>query len=483
MYFPLHLNVSEAKIVIFGAGDIAVAKAESILEFVQAKQITIIAKDTDSQHQNIISELKIKFIKQEYDKEQLLNFDIVIAATNSKQINRQIASEARKLKKLVNIVDDPQYSDFIFGANIKKSGITISMSTSGIAPVLARLLKQKILKILPNNLDLISDFLQENKEKIRKKLTNIQARRLFYQDFLDKEIVGEIQNFNLSKAQQTLDNLLENSDNQSRSAVYFISAGPGDEELITLKAIKLLSKADVVLYDRLVAPEILEYARKDALKINVGKKRDFHKFSQDEINQMIRKYALEGKIVARLKGGDSAFFSRISEEVLAIKDLNIPYQIVAGVTAASGAAASLGIGLTSRKNNKSVRFLTLYNDDLNDDEYFKQIAKTDDSLVLYMSSHNLTKITEKLLKNGFKKDVELLVVEQATTKFQKVYQSTISQAKTDFSDKKFISPSLVIIGDIVADYQQNKWREENFEGIFFDQFTDINLQKKEVRNG
>lgn len=186
-----------------------------------------------------------------------------------------------------------------------------------------------------------------------------------------------------------------------------------------------------------------------------------------KINETIRDYAKKGKVVARLKGGDVSIFAHLSEEIDAIKDLDIPYQIVPGITAASGASAYAGIPLTSRDSNKSVRFLTIYKNDLVDQGYWQELAKSEDSLVLYMSSHNLVQITESLKRAGKDQNIPVAVIEQATTKFQKVYESTIGGVEKDFNGKKFISPSLVIIGDIVKGHRDYKWREENFSGTFF----------------
>jgi uroporphyrin-III C-methyltransferase/precorrin-2 dehydrogenase/sirohydrochlorin ferrochelatase len=465
MYFPLFLNISGARFLIIGAGQIAIAKLETILEF--SKNISVIAKEISPENSEFIKGQNIEFILGLYDKKYLANADIIIAATHDKKVNQQIADDAKALGKLVNVVDDPKNSRFIFGANIKRGEIILSAATSGVSPVLSRLLKQKLQNFLPENFSYLSDFLAKNKDLVKEKLNEIQARRLFWQETIEGPIANEILLGNFSKAQNLLETKLQNFGNKKEAAVYFISAGPGDPELITVKAINLLSKADVVLYDRLVSPEILNYARKDALKINVGKTRDLHRYAQEEINQLLRKYAIEGNIVARLKGGDAGIFGRLSEEIDAIIDLKVPYQIVPGITAASGAAAYAGIPLTSRNSNKSVRFLTIYKHDLVDENYFKELAQSDDSLVLYMSSHNLGEVANKLVAAGKNSQTPLAIIEQATTIYQKTFTSTLENFSADFGDKKFVSPSLVIIGDIVSQHHLYRWREENLSGSYF----------------
>lgn len=469
MYFPLFLNISGAKFLIIGAGNVALSKTESVLEF--SKKITVLSKEIAPDIKNIFLEKKIEFILSAYDKRYLQKFDIIIVATNDKNLNQQIALEAKALNKLVNVVDDPENSSFIFGANFKKGNVITSISSSGISPVLARILKNKLQNSLPQNLELISDFLEKNKKIIREKFINLQARRIFLQDVIDGIIGVELEVGNIKKAQNLLEEKLLKESDKKQSAVYFISAGPGDPELITLKAIKLLAKADVVLYDRLVAPEILNYARKDAIKVNVGKTKDLHRYKQEEINNLLRHYAKQGNIVARLKGGDATIFARLSEEIDAIYDLNIPYQIIPGVTSASGAGASIGISLTSREANKSVRFLTIYQKDLIDDKYFKTLAESEDSLVLYMTSHNLGDVVNNLTKFGKNPKTPLAIIEQATTIYQKTFSTNLEDFHHEFSNQKFVSPSIVIIGDVVAWHKKYKWREENFTGEFFNKIT------------
>ncbi len=463
MYFPIFLNISKIRFLIVGAGNIALAKLETIAEF--SDNILVVGKDFDAQIEDFANKKQIKLIKDSYDKKYLAQADIIVAATDDGVVNKQISIDAKAENKLINSVDDPHNSNFIFGANIKRDEIILAISTSGVSPVLARLLKQRLQKLLPENLTLLGEFLSKNKELAKEKLSDLQARRLFWQEVIDGVIGEEVLLGNVKKAQNLLEEKLLNAKNSREAAVYFIGAGPGDPELITLKAIKLLSKADVVLYDRLVSPEILAYTRKDAVKINVGKTRDKHLFQQEEINNLIRKYALEGNVVARLKGGDTAIFAHLGEEIEAIIDLKIPYQVVPGITAASGAAAYAGIPLTARNSNKSVRFLAMYKQDFASNEYWIDLAKSEDSLVFYMSSHNLGEITGNLVKYGKNPTTPIAIIEQATTIYQKTYITTIGDFIAKFGEKKFISPSIAIVGEVVG--LGNKWYEENLDGIYF----------------
>jgi len=241
--------------------------------------------------------------------------------------------------------------------------------------------------------------------------------------------------------------------------VYLTAAGPGDPDLITVKAVEALRCADVVLTDRLVSEVILHrYVSATAEIIYVGKEcRKKISTPQTEINNLISKYALEGKTVVRLKGGDVSIFSNILDELQELVNNNIPYEIIPGVTSALGAAAYAGIPLTARGYSTAVRFLTYYKSDVVTECYWKELAKTSDTLVFYMSAATIADVIEKLTTYGIDANVQLAVVEQATTCFQKTYTCNIYEFTSKLKGRKFISPSLVIIGKVVALHEQFKW--------------------------
>jgi uroporphyrin-III C-methyltransferase len=246
---------------------------------------------------------------------------------------------------------------------------------------------------------------------------------------------------------------------QTKAKVIFAGAGPGDPDLITMKAARYLQQADVVLTDRLVSKDILNrYVSAKADIIYVGKQcRRGVSTPQQTINKLIVEYALQGKLVVRLKGGDVSIFSNIMDELETVVTNNIPYEIIPGVTAALGAAAYAGIPLTARGYATAVRFLTYYKSDIVTDEYWKELANTNDTLVFYMSSETLDKVVEKLRAKNISEDKLLAVIEQATTPFQKVHISNLYEYEENLKGQSFISPSLVIIGKVVSLYEQFAW--------------------------
>ncbi len=267
--------------------------------------------------------------------------------------------------------------------------------------------------------------------------------------------------------------------------VIIAGAGPGDPELLTLKTARRLQEADVVLTDRLVSEQILKnFVSTDAEIIHVGKQcRRGLSTPQETINDLMVHHALLGKLVVRLKGGDVSIFSNILDELEVLVSHNISYEIIPGVTAALGAAAFAGIPLTARSYATSVRFLTYYKSDIVSDKYWKELANTNDTLVFYMSSETLEKVVEKLTANHIQEDKLLAIIEQATTPLQNVHISNLYDYKKDFSNKKFISPSLVIIGEVVSLHEKFKWlQNSNSNDYYFKPMTkqQISFNQSEI---
>ncbi|UWX59803.1 uroporphyrinogen-III C-methyltransferase [Chryseobacterium oranimense] len=266
--------------------------------------------------------------------------------------------------------------------------------------------------------------------------------------------------------------------NNNSPQVFLVGAGPGDPDLITVKAVKAIAAADVILCDRLVSPEIIErYAGKKAEIIYVGKECSKNASTpQSRINTLIVEYALQGKTVVRLKGGDISFFSNVLDELKVLKQHQILFEIVPGITAASGAAAYAGIPLTARGYATSVRFLTYYKTEILSNDYWKELGTSEDTLVFYMSKGNLEGLVDRFLSAGKTEGKKIAVIEQATTPYQKVYTSSLEDFHEKLGNKDFVSPSLVIIGKVVNLYEDFSWLQEPIqEGIYFKSVTNGTL--------
>lgn len=266
--------------------------------------------------------------------------------------------------------------------------------------------------------------------------------------------------------------------NSSSPRVFLVGAGPGDPDLITVKAVKAIAAADVILCDRLVSPEIIErYASQKAEIVYVGKECSKNASTpQSRINTLIVDYALQGKTVVRLKGGDISFFSNVLDELKVLKQHQIPFEIVPGITAASGAAAYAGIPLTARGYATSVRFLTYYKTEILSNDYWKELGTSEDTLVFYMSKGNLNGLVDQFLSVGKTDGKKIAVIEQATTPYQKVYTASLEDFHEKLGNKDFVSPSLVVIGKVVNLHEEFSWLQESIqEGIYFKSVTNGTL--------
>lgn len=357
----------------------------------------------------------------------------------------------------VNVVDSPALCSFIFPSIVDRSPLTIAISSSGKSPVLARFLRRKIEALVPAAYGRLADFAGRMRDTVKQGIPAETPRRLFWEQAIDGVIAEQVMVGNEGRAEELLRQRLTESDDLYRGEVYLVGAGPGDPDLMTFKAVRLLQSADVVLYDRLVAPAIVDMARRDAQRIYVGKARADHAVPQQEINQMLVDLALEGKRVIRLKGGDPFIFGRGGEEIELLAQQQIPFQVVPGITAASGAACYSGIPLTHRDYAQSVRFITgnLKNGQLELD--WEQYRSTTETLVFYMGLQGLPVICEQLQAAGRVPQTPVALVERASTPDQRVLTGTLETMTEIVEAQRPRAPTLIVIGDVVRLHDSLAW--------------------------
>ena len=448
------------RIIIVGGGAVAQAKAEALLPY--ANNLHVVAEKFSPATEAFLQCHNISYRAAPYDADCLKHAELVIAATNKTHINEAVYADAKRLRILVNVVDQPQLCDVIFPAIVRRGALQIAISSSGISPVLSRLIKQQIERMLPWQFEHLIAFTRDKRSKVKASLNTLQKRRLLWHDVLEGNVAEEVLEGNFNRAGTLFDERLEEAQAATHTAaLYLIGAGPGNPDLLTVKAIRLLSRADVVLYDRLVAPEILDmYARKEAEKTCVGKTKDYHLKSQETIDETITRHLKAGRIVARLKGGDPSIYAHGAEEISVAQALDVPYQIVPGITAATGCAAAAGIPLTERGGAQSIRFLTLYKESLTDADFWQSLQYSqNETLVFYMATHLRARLCEKLLELGFKADTPLLAIEQGTTPQHREYAATVGSFGQKYANHTFQSPTLLIVGDVVRWREHHSWKE------------------------
>ena len=465
-YMPLFFKTDNHRpALIIGGGEIACAKAEALLScdttiIVASAEISPAMRQLQTKHHFTV-------IEQNYHHSLTVDKAFVVAATNNDEVNKQVANNCRAMHIPVNVVDNPQLCDFIFPALVRRGPLQIAISSSGISPVLARIIKQLIERVIPQNYERLIDFLSAKKDILRKHLSNIQPRRLFVEDVLNGPIAEEVLEGNEQRANTLLDQALAEVKDKKQAALYLVGAGPGHAELITLKGIRLISQADVILYDRLIPPNIIEqYGRKDAVKLSVGKTRSHHHKKQEDIGTLIERYLTQDKIVVRLKGGDPGVFGHGAEEIDVAKSLGAPYQIIPGISAVTGCAAYSGFPLTERGGAKALHLHTLYSKDIDNDNFWKKLDGThDDTLAFYMSTPNTPILCKKLIELGFRSDTPMLLIEQGTTPYHREYPATLNTFVARYAETKFKSPCMIIIGDVTRWQTEHSWREQPAESI------------------
>lgn len=321
-YFPMFADVTHARFLMVGAGDIALAKLETLLDF--TRQVTVLAPSAIRPLEACVQQHQLRWQQATFTPADVEAFDIVIAATNQPEVNAAVAAAARQHGKLVNVVDAPELSNFIFGATIKTGKIVVSVSTSGLAPVLARLIKQGILRSLPRNLQAHNDFLIEHQRRVREALPAMQARRLFWQEAFEGKLGEALEEGDLERARQGLEQLLKTWDGRQQALIEVVGTGPGAADLLTLRALRSLSRADDVVYEQGVGPDVLEYARRDARKTHLPG-------DQREAVEMMIRSANDGRRVVLLLTGDPSHRRVMKELARHAEEQGIAFKMVPGV--------------------------------------------------------------------------------------------------------------------------------------------------------
>ena len=447
-YFPFFFKLKTQKILVVGGGDIALAKVRLLLK-AQA-QIKLVAPDIHAdllellqQHQQCQHQLKA------YHKSDMLDCQLIISATDDQTLNQTVARDAKSLGKPINVVDQSALCDFIFPAFIERGDLTIAVSSSGVAPVVTNWFRTWLEREVSPHWAQLLHRLDAFRGQIVQQLPDVRHRRSYYHRLLANHQNDLLQD-NTAAMDQIIEQSLHNDDeSKTKGRVYLIGAGPGSPELLTLKAHRLLQQADVVLYDRLIGADLLDLCRRDAHRVYVGKSRSHHHKKQAEINNLLLEYARNDQIVVRLKGGDPFVFGRGGEEMLFLQHHNIPVEVVPGVSAANGCAASYGIPLTLRQTADKLVFLTLYQDSLESVDWHS-LVQPKQTLVLYMSLSTLPKIAEKMVKHGAPPTLPLAIIEKGTTSQQRILRSTLADIQNK-SSIPLVSPAITIVGEVAAE--------------------------------
>ena len=455
-YFPIFLKLTNQPCLVIGAGEIAARKIELLSR--AGANITVIAREISGTVLNQQASHHLTLLEKSFVPEDLGEFRLVVSATDNPETNQLVAKTATEKNIPVNVVDNPELCSFIFPAIIDRSPIIAAVSSGGAAPVLARLLRAKIETVIPPAYGHLASLADKFRDKVKLHFKQPAQRRIFWESILQGSIAELVFSGLIQEAELQLEKTLaEQKPDANFGEVYLIGAGPGAPDLLTFRALRLMQQADVVVYDRLVSPEILDLARRDSEKIYVGKQRHDHALPQESINILLADLAKAGKRVVRLKGGDPFIFGRGGEEIETLMQQGINFQVVPGITAASGCAAYAGIPLTHRDHAQSCTFVTGHLKDNSINLNWTQLAAPNQTIVIYMGLVGLEKICESLIAHGSPKDLPIAIVQQCTTVNQRVVTGTLATLPDKVASRDIKPPTLIIIGTVVTLHNKLSW--------------------------
>ena len=455
-YFPVFVKLTGKDCLVIGAGEIAARKIDLLAR--AGAKITVIANQISHHVASLEASCRLTILQKSFDPGDVRGFRLVISATDNKETNSVVAKAAEEQNILVNVVDSPALCSFIFPAIIDRSPIVAAVSSGGAAPVLARLLRAKIETIIPPAYGQLAHLAESYRDNVKKHIKEPAQRRIFWENIFQGSVAELVFAGNEKDAEQKLQQTLaEQKNTVTQGEVYLIGAGPGAPDLLTFRALRLMQQADVIVYDHLVSPEIIDMARRDSEKIYVGKERHKHTLPQECINTLLADLAKAGKRVVRLKGGDPFIFGRGGEEIETLMQQGINFQVVPGITAASGCASYAGIPLTHRDHAQSCTFVTGHLKDNSINLNWTQLAAPNQTLVIYMGLVGLEKICQSLIEHGSPKDLPIALIQQGTTVNQRVITGTLETLPTTIASLDIKPPTLIIIGTVVTLHDKLKW--------------------------
>lgn len=452
---PLFHNLRGARCVLVGAGEVAARKLRLLLS--SGAAVEVIAPAACVEIKTLAKAGEISLVSRRYRAGDLDEAVLVVAATNDPAVNKQVAEQARDQHTPINVVDNPELSTVIFPSIVDRSPVQIAIGTNGTAPVLARMLRTQLESLFPVGVGKLAQLAGRARHTVKQTISSETGRKAFWEKIFNGQVAELVYKGQERAAETLLYKQLENTEQTVLGEVYLVGGGPGDPDLLTFRALRLMQQADIVLYDRLISDEVLDRVRRDAERIYVGKKAGEHTVTQANINEKLVEFARSGKRVLRLKGGDPFIFGRGGEEIQHLADRGIPFQVVPGITAASGCASYAGIPLTHRDHAQSVRFQTGHRKGEGVELDWEVLVKPGQTLVFYMPINGLKDICAKLDKHGMPESMPAALIENGTRQSQKVYTGTLKTLPDVIQRETVQTPTLLIVGEVVTLRDKLNW--------------------------
>jgi uroporphyrin-III C-methyltransferase / precorrin-2 dehydrogenase / sirohydrochlorin ferrochelatase len=459
-YFPLFADLRGRRVLVVGGGEVAERKIRLLLE--AGAGVDVVAHGlTDWLSQRLAADAArgdghdgvagaLAWIGRQFEATQLRGAVLVVAATDDQETNARVAGAARDMDLLANVVDDAELSGFIVPAIVDRSPLVVAVSSGGTAPVLARLVRERIEALVDESMGSLATLLEGWRARIKAALPDVARRRRFYEAALRGGAALDLRRGRRDHAEQWIARELERPNAAEAGSVALVGAGPGDPGLLTLNALRSLQEADVVLYDRLVSDQVLALARRDATRIEVGKQARGRSVAQERIHELMLEHARAGRRVVRLKGGDPFIFGRGGEELEFLAAHGIPFEVVPGITAAAACGAYSGIPLTHREHAQSVRFVTAHRSESLDASAWAALAAERQTLCFYMGLAELPVIGAKLRAHGRHGDTPVAVVENGSRPDQRVTLVDLDDLADLAARGGLRSPAMVIVGEVAS---------------------------------
>jgi uroporphyrin-III C-methyltransferase / precorrin-2 dehydrogenase / sirohydrochlorin ferrochelatase len=456
-WFPIFLALGDVPALVVGGGAVALRKTRQLLE--AGCHVSVVASRCDPGFNPLIAARRVSWRVAPFEPEMVAGYRLVIAATDDSELNRLVAASANRFGVLVNVADDPALCGFIMPAVVDRSPLVIAIGTGGRAPILAREIKASLEALIPAALGRLADFMGNWRGKVRRRISRPKDRRCLWERVARGPVAEHLYAGRNADAHRVMARMIDGAGGDSRPVageVYIVGAGPGDPELLTMRALRLMQQSDVVLHDRLVAPAILALVRREAARIDVGKRGGVPGCSQQQIHQAMIRLAREGNRVLRLKGGDPLVFGRGGEEMEALARAGVAYQVVPGITAASGCAAYAGIPLTHRKYARSCVLVSGH--DVEDSAYdWNRLAAPAQTIVFYMALGQIETICRKLRRHGLADTTPAALVASGTAPQQEILRGTLATLADLAARRRPPSPALLIVGEVAGLSESLRW--------------------------
>ena len=454
---PVFVDIENKPCLLIGGGKVAARKLNMLCK--ASAQVTVVAPELCDRMKKLCEQFSVNVIQREFSDADISDQRLIIAATNDAGLNKHISLLAKSKRLLVNVADNFTHGDVVLPSVIDRDPIQIAVTTGGASPVLARILRRNLEHCTPAAYGDLAALVESYRKQVAENIADGALRRRFWEEVLQGPIAEMVFAGQREAAEEALRRKLEkrNFSKNQTGEVYLVGAGPGDPDLLTFRALRLMQQADVVVYDRLVSEQIMNLVRKDAEMIYAGKERSKHTLPQETINQLLVRLAKEGKRVLRLKGGDPFIFGRGGEEIETLMEQGVQFQVVPGITAAAGCASYSGIPLTHRDHAQACIFVTGHLQDGTVNLNWDMLAHEKQTLVFYMGLHGLNIICDQLIQHGMSSATPAALVTKGTTPEQRVLIGDLQSLPGLVDEQQVHGPTLIIIGTVVTLHKKLHW--------------------------